>query len=116
MRFVSSLVFITTFLVIGGPASAQTPQEIVDSLYPENRLGPVAPDRRESCFAVPTVLNGTPQVIVAGYTDQDDGVIQVIARSSGGTFNVAFQLPAAYDVSGFDCDAELVDIDFDTHQ
>jgi hypothetical protein len=116
MRFISSMVFIATFLVIGGPASAQTPQEIVDSLYPENRLGPVDPARRESCFAVQTVLSGTPQIIVAGYTDQENGVIQVIARSSSGRYNVAYQLPDTYDLSGFNCDAELVDVDFDTHQ
>jgi hypothetical protein len=112
-RYASSLVFIAACLVIGGPASAQTPQEIVDSLYPENRMGPVDPARRESCFAVQTMLSGTPEIIVAGYTDQDNGAIQVIARSSGGAYNVAYQVPASYYLSGLNCDAELVDVDFD---
>src|SRR5688572_17239520 len=97
-----------------GARAQTTAQQIVDGLYPINRLSPGDVSDRRSCFRVlSTTATGDPAVVVAGYTDRDDGVIRLIAGEPAAGYQVAYEVPWTYDLHGTECAIDLIDLDFD---
>ena len=106
------LVVLTSFAA--GARGQMTAQQIVDGLYPINRLSPGDVSDRRSCFRIlSTTATGDPAVIVAGYTDRDDGVIRLIAGEPAAGYQVAYEVPLTYDLHGIECAIDLIDLDFD---
>ena len=107
-----SLLVVACLVMAPAYGVAQSTQDIVNQFYPTNRLS-TDPEDRQTCFGVHTSLNDEPMVIIAGYTDLDDGVVRVLTRDGAGTFGVGYEVPAKYGITGSNCSVDMVDVDFD---
>jgi len=107
-----SLLVVACLVMAPTYGVAQSTQDIVNQFYPTNRLS-TDPEDRQTCFGVHTSLNDEPMVIIAGYTDLDDGVVRVLTRDGAGTFGVGYEVPAKYGITGSNCSVDMVDVDFD---
>jgi hypothetical protein len=87
-------------------------EEIVNQFYPA-RLTPDDADERYACYRALATSPGAPELLVAAYTDRSDGVVRVLRRAPGGTFEVVFDSPGDWDLSGRDCVVRLNDVDLD---
>jgi hypothetical protein len=104
-------------LIASGPAvSAQSGdlQQTVDRFYPVERLAAATPAERQSCSQVlSTTGAGSPDAVIAGYTDRTNGIVRVLRRTSAGSFEVAFDSPDAWLLRGTRCAVRLQDLDAD---
>ena len=97
-----------------GATAQTTAQQVVDGLYPTNRLSPSDVSDRRSCFRVlSATAAGDPAVVVAAYTDGDNGVIRLIAGEPAAGYQVAYEVPGTYNLHGIECEIHLIDLNFD---
>lgn len=107
---------ILSCLAGAGAAQAQsTPQQIVDQHFPASLLaGPDSANLdKVSCFVVfDTLSSGAPRTIIAAYSNDFEGTVQVLQVQSDGTFQVIDE-PAGFSFGGTRCTIDLADVDGD---
>jgi len=111
-----SVAVLGLALIVGAPnpVMGQTVAEIVDGLYPLNRLSPDNAEERRTCFDVLTTLpSGEPNLIAAGYSDSIDGLISVLGRDSNGAYQRLYDTPSSLGTLAANCVVSAVDIDGD---
>ena len=87
------------------------PQTLVDKADPQGSGG--VPLSRKSCFVVfDSFSDGTPQTIIAGYSNGANGAVRVIRAGDNHVYSVVYE-PGNLDLDGVDCQAELVDVQGD---
>jgi hypothetical protein len=93
------------------------PKEIVAQLFPQQFIDkmsrPGAKLKKVVCFAVyDSTPSGSAKTIIAGYSDNYGGTVQVIQRNSDGTYRVVYE-PSGMDFGGMRCHVDLADLDGD---
>jgi hypothetical protein len=118
MRYVSVIVVLLLWsaLAPGGErldAQGAGLAAAVDRFYPDDRLQPSSDAERYACFQELDGPAGQAGVILAAYTDRSGGVVRVLRRTGTDGFEVAFDSPPTWDLSGRDCAVGLDDVDLD---
>jgi hypothetical protein len=119
------LLALAVFSLTLGKAVAQqdTPatdvQAIVDKFFPETlpqipaQEGEPAVPRSSSFVVYDSFSDGTPQTIIAAYTNGAGAAIRGIRAGAARAYSVVYE-PANFQFDGGpDCSVELVDVDFD---
>lgn len=95
-------------------------QAVVDQLYPQTLVDQADPEgsggvplSRKSCFVVfDTFSDGTPQTIIAAYSNASEAAIRVLRAGPDRTYAVVYE-PADLSPGGINCLEELVDVEAD---
>jgi hypothetical protein len=119
MRALKSSLFSAGLIVLAGVHGAgQEPSAsaIVAQFYPQSLVqlaeSSGEPYTRQQCFAVyDTNTAGSPQTIVAAYTNHETAAIRVLQAGPSGFTVVAD--PQGLELAGFQCEVSLVDLDSD---
>jgi hypothetical protein len=98
----------------GAAAQARAVDSVVEAFYPTERLKPVSAAERQSCAApLSQAQSGEPAFILAGYTDRASGAIRLLRRAPAGAYEVAFDHPDGWNLTGSRCTVRLRDLDLD---
>jgi hypothetical protein len=102
------------FLVsLAGAAQVTDPRVIVDLQFPQTLLHADADFDQVSCFTVfDSLPDGTPQTIIAAYSNNFEGTVQAIQRQKDGSYQVMDE-PSGFVFGGSHCSVEQQDVDGD---
>lgn len=109
------LLFATVLFSHGLRAQTQASDfdQAISQFYPVDRLQPRNASERYACYqALDTPVSGHELLVVA-YTDRSNGAVRVLRRNTMGAFEVVFDNPTTWDLSGRDCVVRLNDVDLD---